>query len=38
MKRRMALLGTGAIGSSLGADLTEAGHDVLLIDQVACSY
>jgi 2-dehydropantoate 2-reductase len=33
MKRRIALLGTGAIGSSIGADLTEAGHDVLLIDQ-----
>jgi 2-dehydropantoate 2-reductase len=33
MKRRIAVLGTGAIGSSIGADLTKAGHDVLLIDQ-----
>lgn len=33
MNRNMAVLGTGAIGSSIGADLTEAGHDVLLIDQ-----
>ncbi|MEE9421382.1 MAG: 2-dehydropantoate 2-reductase [Desulfatiglandaceae bacterium] len=33
MKRNMAVLGTGAIGSSVGADLTRAGHNVLLIDQ-----
>jgi 2-dehydropantoate 2-reductase len=33
MKKRIALLGTGAIGSSIGADLTKAGHDVLIIDQ-----
>ena len=33
MTRRIALLGTGAIGSSIGADLTVAGHDVVLIDQ-----
>ncbi|HJW31620.1 MAG TPA: 2-dehydropantoate 2-reductase, partial [Saprospiraceae bacterium] len=26
-------MGTGAIGSSIGADLTKAGHDVVLIDQ-----
>lgn len=33
MERNMAILGTGAIGSSIGADLTKAGHNVLLIDQ-----
>ncbi|MEE9202947.1 MAG: 2-dehydropantoate 2-reductase N-terminal domain-containing protein, partial [Dehalococcoidia bacterium] len=33
MNRNMAVLGTGAIGGSIGADLTRAGHDVLLIDQ-----
>lgn len=33
MARSMAVLGTGAIGSSIGADLTKAGHNVLLIDQ-----
>ena len=33
MNKRMAVLGTGAIGSSVGADLTKAGYDVLLIDQ-----
>jgi 2-dehydropantoate 2-reductase len=33
MKRNMAILGTGAIGSCVGADLTRAGHNVLLIDQ-----
>lgn len=31
--RRIAVLGAGAIGSSVGADLTEAGYDVTLIDQ-----
>jgi 2-dehydropantoate 2-reductase len=29
----MAVLGAGAIGSSIGADLTAAGYDILLIDQ-----
>ncbi|MFH1169896.1 MAG: 2-dehydropantoate 2-reductase [Chloroflexota bacterium] len=33
MGKKMAVLGTGAIGSSIGADLTGAGNDVLLIDQ-----
>jgi 2-dehydropantoate 2-reductase len=33
MARNMAVLGTGAVGSSIGADLTRAGYDVLLIDQ-----
>ena len=33
MNRMLAVLGTGAIGSSIGADLTKAGNDVLLIDQ-----
>ncbi len=33
MKKKMAVLGSGAIGSSIGADLTKAGHDVMLIDQ-----
>ncbi len=33
MERDMAILGTGAIGSSIGADLTRAGHPVILIDQ-----
>jgi 2-dehydropantoate 2-reductase len=33
MKDKMAVLGTGAIGSSVGADLTKAGYDVTLIDQ-----
>lgn len=30
---KIAVLGTGANGSCIGADLTEAGHDVVLIDQ-----
>jgi len=29
---RICILGVGAIGSSVGADLTEAGHDVTLVD------
>ena len=29
----MAVLGAGAIGSSVGADLTKAGYDVTVIDQ-----
>src|SRR3990167_1858352 len=33
MSRQIAVVGTGAIGSSVGADLTKAGHDVVLIDQ-----
>jgi 2-dehydropantoate 2-reductase len=31
--KKIAVLGTGAIGSSIGADLTQAGLDVTLIDQ-----
>jgi 2-dehydropantoate 2-reductase len=33
MSRRIAVLGAGAIGSSVGADLTEAGQEVVLVDQ-----
>jgi len=33
MFKKIAVLGAGAIGSSIGADLTDAGHDVLIIDQ-----
>ncbi len=33
MTKRIAVLGTGANGASIGADLTRAGHDVVLIDQ-----
>ncbi len=33
MDKKIAILATGAIGSSIGADLTKAGHDVTLIDQ-----
>lgn len=33
MTKKIAVLGTGAIGSSIGADLTHAGLDVTLIDQ-----
>ena len=33
MDRKIAVLGAGAIGSSIGADLTRAGCDVILIDQ-----
>jgi 2-dehydropantoate 2-reductase len=33
MYKKIAVLGAGAIGSSVGADLTRAGHDVTLIDQ-----
>lgn len=33
MGRKIAVLGVGAIGSSIGADLTKAGYDVVLIDQ-----
>jgi 2-dehydropantoate 2-reductase len=31
--KKLAILGTGAIGSSVGADLAQAGRDVTLIDQ-----
>ena len=33
MSKRIAVLGAGAIGSSVGADLIEAGEDIVLIDQ-----
>jgi len=33
MPRKIAVLGSGANGSAIGADLTLAGHDVVLIDQ-----
>jgi 2-dehydropantoate 2-reductase len=33
--KKVAVLGTGAIGSSVGADFTRAGYDVVLIDQWA---
>jgi 2-dehydropantoate 2-reductase len=33
MRNKIAVVGAGAIGSSVGADLTKAGHDVTLIDQ-----
>ncbi len=33
MQKRIAVLGTGANGASIGADLTVAGLDVVLIDQ-----
>ena len=33
MERRIAVLGAGAIGSSVGADLTKAGYDLTIIDQ-----
>ena len=33
MDRDVAVLGTGAIGSSIALDLTRAGHNVVLIDQ-----
>jgi len=33
MGRKIAVLGAGAIGSSVSADLTKAGHDVTVIDQ-----
>ena len=33
MDKKIAVLGTGAIGSSVGADFTKAGYDVVLIDQ-----
>lgn len=33
MSDKIAVVGTGAIGSSVAADLTDAGHDVTIIDQ-----
>jgi 2-dehydropantoate 2-reductase len=33
MSRKIAVLGAGAIGSSISADLTKAGYDVTVIDQ-----
>lgn len=33
MDKKIAVLGAGAIGSSVGADLATAGYDVVLIDQ-----
>ncbi|MEQ8193387.1 MAG: 2-dehydropantoate 2-reductase N-terminal domain-containing protein, partial [Rhodospirillales bacterium] len=33
MSKKIAVLGAGAIGSCVGADLTEAGLDVTLVDQ-----
>ncbi len=33
MFKKIAVLGAGAIGASIGADLSDAGHDVLIIDQ-----
>jgi 2-dehydropantoate 2-reductase len=33
MPKRIAVLGAGAIGSSVSADLTEAGYDITVIDQ-----
>ncbi len=33
MGRKIAVLGAGAIGSSIAADLTQAGLDVTVIDQ-----
>jgi 2-dehydropantoate 2-reductase len=33
MGRRIAVLGAGAIGSSVSADLIEAGHEITVIDQ-----
>ena len=33
MGKKIAVLGTGAIGSSVGADLTKSGYDAVLIDQ-----
>jgi len=33
MNKKIAVLGTGAIGSCVGADLTRAGHNVSLVDQ-----
>lgn len=31
--KKIAVLGTGTNGASIAADIAEAGHDVVLIDQ-----
>ena len=33
MNKKIAVLGCGAIGSSVAADLTKAGYDITVIDQ-----
>ena len=33
MNKKIAVLGAGAIGSSVSADLTKAGYDITVIDQ-----
>ena len=33
MFEKIAVFGTGAIGSSTAADLTDAGYDVTIVDQ-----
>src|SRR3990167_7467396 len=33
MSRKIAVLGCGAIGSSISADLTKAGYDITVVDQ-----
>ena len=33
MTKKMAVLGAGAIGGTIGGHLTMAGHDITLIDQ-----
>ena len=33
MGKRIAVIGAGAIGSSVAADLTAAGHDITIVDQ-----
>ena len=33
MNRKIAVLGAGAIASSVGEDLTKTGYDVAIIDQ-----
>ena len=33
MNRKVAVVGTGANGASIGADLTRAGEDVVFIEQ-----
>jgi 2-dehydropantoate 2-reductase len=33
MSKRIAVVGAGAIGSSVAADLTAAGHDITIVDQ-----
>src|SRR5215510_12331847 len=33
MNKKIAVLGCGAIGSSVSADLTKAGYDITVIDQ-----